>query len=74
MYVIERHNAELRYELECFVLHQKKDTSTGVGRSILQDETEPAPKVTGKTRKRKSSPANIEHSILNKIGTNPACI
>ncbi|KAI7801793.1 putative BCL-6 corepressor-like protein 1, partial [Triplophysa rosa] len=46
---------------------KKKDPSTGVGKSKLQDGTEPAPKVTGKTRKRKSSPANIEHSILNKI-------
>ncbi|XP_073710473.1 BCL-6 corepressor-like protein 1 isoform X3 [Misgurnus anguillicaudatus] len=46
---------------------QKKDTLTEVGKSILQDGTDPVTKMPGKTRKRKSSPANIEHSILNKI-------
>lgn len=46
---------------------KKKDASTGVGKSILQDGKEPAPKVVAKTRKRKSSPANVEHSISNKI-------
>ncbi|XP_051505024.1 BCL-6 corepressor-like protein 1 isoform X2 [Myxocyprinus asiaticus] len=47
--------------------HKKKDTLPALGKSMLKDGTDPAPKVGGKTRKGKSSPANMEHSVSNKI-------
>ncbi|XP_051514184.1 BCL-6 corepressor-like protein 1 isoform X2 [Myxocyprinus asiaticus] len=46
---------------------KKKDAVPAVGKSMLKDGTAPALKVGGRTRKGKSSPANMEHSISNKI-------